>query len=117
MKKEKREYMKVYENTPYIEMKYNVIDKKITHIDNEKLTDSFRKFSYKEIVYDDHMLCCFYKANEHPFYKYFSESMIDVFKMATQTGLTVHLENDNGIEIQLALYPCNRVKNFKTDGE
>lgn len=117
MKKEKREFMKVYEGTPYIEMKYNVIDKKITHINNEKTTESFRKFSCKEIIYDDHMLCCFYEPNKHPFYKYFSEGALNVFKTAAQTGLTVHLEHDNGMELKLALYPCNRVKSFKTNGD
>lgn len=108
-----KKFVKVYENTNYIRIKYNILDDTIEKIFEICQTDKFKKIPIEKIIYNDNMICCFYEHKDHPHFDKFHEKMLEMFKLFSQYGLTSVIDNVTTVCVVVDLYSNNKVKDFK----
>lgn len=113
MNKMTRKEVKVHEETPGILISYDVNSQTLLNVNEDYTSKFFKKFKVENIIYDDHVISCYYSSNTHPMADKFNEAFIEVTKMYAQNRMTVILEGIyNGIAT-IVVFPTDKVKPFK----
>lgn len=110
-----RKEIKVHEKTAGIQITYDLKEQEILNVDESYVSSTFRKYKVDAIVYDDHVIACFYEYNNHPLSKLFSTSFLKLTKMYAQSRMTVILEKIEKNKAILVVFPSDKVKQFKDD--
>ena len=108
-----RDYLKIHKNTKCIKVVFDTITKKMVHTNQKYETENFTKVHSNDIVYDDHVLSCFYQDEEHPKVHIFGKHFIKMSKLFSQYGMTVLTHYVKGAKIHLLIVPRDKVKIFK----
>jgi hypothetical protein len=108
-----RNFIKIHPNTPCIKMFFDKSEETLYDVDMDHMIDHFKKIPVKNICYDDHVMACFYTANDHPLSYIFPEKIINVFKSFAQCGMTSIIDNNDNNSITLLFVPNTKIKHYK----
>jgi hypothetical protein len=110
----KRTEVKVHEGTTGIHIEYDLIKHEVININNEYKSKIFKKYPVKNIIYDEHVIACFYRPEEHRMRHMLSENFIQFTKMFASYGMSVILDSVDNHKIHVLVFPNEKVKLFKT---
>lgn len=109
-----RKEVKVHEDTNGVEIKYDLKLQSIVSINEKFKSKTFKKYSIDQIIYDEHVVACFYRPDEHPFVSIFNENFIKFAKMFSGYGMSVILDGIANNIANILVFPNEKVKLYKT---
>jgi hypothetical protein len=109
----KRKEVKVHEDTHGIHIQYDLNTHKTISLDEKYKSKMFKRYPVKNIIYDEHVIACFFRPDEHRMRNLLSESFIKFTKLFAQYGMSVILDNIDDNIVHVLVYPSEKVKLFK----
>jgi len=107
-----RKLVKVHENTVGLKIIYNMAKKQIVHTDERYKTFYLTKYTIDNIVYDEHVVACFYSDVDHPMSPILGKNFIKMAKMFSNHGMTVILSHIKDEFAHFLIFPNHQVKIF-----
>lgn len=107
-----RKFVKVHENTSGIKVVFHKLDSTID-VNEKYVSNGFRRYEVNDIIYDEHVIACFYSLQDHYMNGILSEQVIDMMRLFARCGMTSIIDGYTATDISMVIYPNDKVKIFK----
>lgn len=108
-----RTEVKIHENTPVYKISFDPVTKNIIEVDSEYKTKKFITVPVKNIVYDDHVVSCYYTVNNHPLHDVLGVPTLKFLKAFYRVGFVSVVTSNIDKPTQILILSGSNLKHFK----